>query len=58
MKTYSTNKMLARLASLLLVYKKPFSFDGYVIEFTASEEFIQRMYEADPMLGEIDFDVA
>lgn len=58
MKTYSTNRMLDRLASHLLVYKKPFSFDGYAIEFTASEEFIQRMYATDPMLEQIDFEIS
>jgi hypothetical protein len=49
--------MLCRLSSVLLVYNKPFSFDGYAIEFTASEEFLQKMYDTDPMLEEIDFEV-
>lgn len=54
MQTYSTNKMLGRLAAHLLVYNKPFTFDGYMIEFTASDEFIQKMYASDPMLAAID----
>lgn len=57
MKTYCTHKMLCRLSSVLLVYNKPFSFDGYAIEFTASDEFLQKMYDTDPMLEEIDFEI-
>jgi hypothetical protein len=57
MQTYSTNKMLGRLAAHLLVYNKPFTFDGYMIEFTASDEFIQKMYASDPMLAAIDFEI-
>lgn len=58
MKTYSTNRMLGRLSAHLLTYKKPFTFDGYAIEFTASDEFMQRLYALDPMLGEIDFEIS
>ena len=49
--------MLNRLAGHLIVFEKPFTFDGYAIEFTATEEFMQRMYELDPMLGQIEFGI-
>lgn len=57
MKTYSTHKMLGRLAAHLIVYNKPFRFDGYAIEFTASEEFMQKLYGLDPMLQQIEFEI-
>lgn len=57
MKTYIANRMLNRLAGHLIVFEKPFTFDGYAIEFTATEEFMQRMYELDPMLGQIEFGI-
>lgn len=49
--------MLNRLAGHLIVFEKPFTFDGYAIEFTATEEFMQRMYEFDPMLKRIEFGI-
>lgn len=57
MKTYSTYQMLGRLTAHLIVYNKPFTFDGYVIEFTASEEFVQILYQLDPMLKQIEFEI-
>lgn len=57
MKTYFTHKMLGRLAAHLIVYNKPFTFDGYAIEFTALEEFMQKLYGLDPMLKQIDFEI-
>lgn len=57
MKTYIANRMLNRLAGHLIVFEKPFTFDGYAIEFTATEEFMQRMYEFDPMLKRIEFGI-
>lgn len=49
--------MLGRLTAHLIVYNKPFAFDGYVIEFTASEEFVQKLYQLDPMLKQIEFEI-
>lgn len=44
MKTYIAYQMLGRLS-------------GHLIEFMASEEFMQRMYELDPMLKRIEFEI-
>ena len=41
--------MLGQLSEYLITFKKPFTFDGYAIEFTATEEFMQRMYELNPI---------
>ena len=49
--------MLGRLSEHLITFKKPFTFDGYAIEFAASEEFMQRMYELDQMLQQIEFGI-
>lgn len=49
--------MLGRLIAHLIVYNKPFAFDGYAIEFTASEEFVQKLYGLDPMLKQIEFEI-
>lgn len=57
MKTYIAYQMLGRLSEHLVTFKKPFTFDGYAIEFTASEEFMQRMYELDQMLQQIEFGI-
>lgn len=57
MKTYIAYQMLGRLSGHLITFKKPFTFDGYAIEFMASEEFIHRMYELDPMLKRIEFEI-
>ena len=57
MKTYIAYRMLNSLAGHLIVFEKPFTFNGYAIEFTATEEFMQRMYELDPMLKRIEFEI-
>lgn len=57
MKTYTAHRMLNRLAGHLIVFEKPFTFNGYLIEFMASEEFMQRMYELDQMLQQIEFGI-
>ena len=57
MKIYTAHRMLNRLAGHLILFEKPFTFNGYSIEFTASEEFMHRMYELDPMLKRIEFEI-
>lgn len=57
MKIYTAHRMLNRLTGHLIVFEKPFTFNGYAIEFTATEEFIQRLYELDPMLKRIEFGI-
>lgn len=55
MKTYSTNKYLQRLAYYLVSYNKPFSYDGFTIEFTATQRFVDEMQNLDKVLAKIDF---
>lgn len=55
MKTYSTNKYLQRLANFLVAYAVPFSYDGFTIEFTASQRLVDEMQNLDKVLAKIDF---
>lgn len=57
MKTYTTFERLGRLTAYLVAVGKPFNFDGSTIEFTASENFMQRMFASDQTLAKIDFDM-
>lgn len=50
MKTYSTNKYLQRLANFLVAYAVPFSYDGFTIEFTASQRLVDEMQNLDKVL--------
>ncbi|MBO7300310.1 MAG: hypothetical protein J6U53_02745 [Tidjanibacter sp.] len=55
MKTYTTDQKLGRLTAYLVAVMKPFAFDGNEVEFTATENFMQRMVEEDPALAKVDF---
>lgn len=55
MKTYSTNKYLQRLANFFVAYAVPFSYDGFTIEFTASQRLVDEMQNLDKVLAKIDF---
>lgn len=55
MKTYSTNMYLQRLANYLVLYGHPFSYDGFTIEFTATQRFVDDMQNLDKVLAKIDF---
>ena len=57
MKTYKTNEMLGRITAHLVVLKKPFNFDGEVVEFTATEDFMRRLYYLDPSMEKICFEI-
>lgn len=57
MKTFITNQCTQRLANYLVAYNKPFQFDGFHIEFTATEEFVNRMQLLDKVLAKIEFTV-
>lgn len=57
MKTYTTDQKLGRLTAYLVAVMKPFVFDGNEVEFTATENFMQRMVEEDPALAKVDFKV-
>ena len=51
MKTYITNQYTQRLANYLVAYNKPFQFDGFHIEFTATEDFVNQMQLLDKVLA-------
>lgn len=55
MKTYSTNVHCNRLASYLIAYGKPFSYDGFTIEFTATQRFVDDIQNLDKVLANIKF---
>lgn len=55
MKTYKTNEMLGRIIAHLVAMHKPFNFNGEVVEFTASDDFMQRMYNLDPRTQSANF---
>lgn len=55
MKTYSTDLYCQRLANYLVAYAKPFSYDGFTIEFTASQKFVDEMQNLDKVLAKIKF---
>ena len=55
MKTYKTDQKLGRLTAYLVAVMKPIVFDGNEVEFTATENFMQRMVEEDPALAKVDF---
>ena len=52
MKTYTTDQKLGRLTAYLVAVMKPFVNE---VEFTATENFMQRMVEEDPALAKVDF---
>jgi hypothetical protein len=35
----------------------PFNFDGFSVEFTASEEFVEKIKSIDNVIAKIDFEV-
>lgn len=55
MKTYSTDMYLQRLAYYLISFDKPFSYDGFTIEFTATQRFVDEMQNLDKVLAKIKF---
>lgn len=55
MKTYSTDMYLQRLAYYLISFDKPFSYDGFTIEFTATQRFVNEMQNLDKVLAKIKF---
>lgn len=55
MKTYSTDMYLQRLAYYLISFDKPFSYDGFTIEFTATQRFMDEMQNLDKVLTKIKF---
>lgn len=57
MKTYRTSEHVARLASYLVATCKPFAFDGQIIEFTASEKFINQLKHDDAMFSTVNFEI-
>ena len=50
MRTYKINKKIARLSAYLIAVGYPFQFDGYNIEFTASNTIVLRIIESDQSL--------
>ena len=57
MKTYKTKECLGRLSAYLVVMKKPFQFDGFSIEFTAGDLFMDLMREDDRQLAKVKFEI-
>lgn len=57
MKTDSTDMYCQRLANTLVAYGKPFSYDGYTIEFTATQRFVDDIQNLDKVLAKIKFTV-
>ena len=57
MKTYKTNDCLGRLSAYLVAMKKPFQFDGFSIEFTAGDLFMNLMREDDRQLAKVKFEI-
>lgn len=57
MKTYKTNECLGRLSAYLVAMKKPFQFDGFSIEFTAGDLFMNLMREEDRQLAKVKFEI-
>jgi len=57
MKTYKTNECLGRLSAYLVAMKKPFQFDGFSIEFTAGDLFMNLMREDDRQLAKVKFEI-
>ena len=50
MKSYKCTEYIARVAAYLIATGKPFNFDGFAIEFTASEEYVTNMLCEDKAL--------
>lgn len=50
MKTWRTEQYLIRVSSLLIILGHPFHFDGSIIEFDATPEYIKSLEEQDPKL--------
>ena len=57
MKTYKSSVYCQRLVSWLVAYLHPFNFDGFSVEFTASEEFVEKIKSIDNVIAKIDFEV-
>lgn len=57
MKTYKTKECLGRLSAYLVAMKKPFQFDGFSIEFTAGDLFMNLMREDDRQLAKVKFEI-
>ena len=57
MKHYKTSVYCQRLVSCLVAYMHPFNFDGFSVEFTASEEFVEKIKSIDNVIAKIDFEV-
>lgn len=57
MNTYRTNECLERLSAYLVSMKKPFIFDGYSIEFTAGDLFMNLLREDDRRLAKVKFEI-
>lgn len=53
MRIYKINKKIARLSAYLITVGYPFQFDGYNIEFTASNTFVLRIIESDKSLKDL-----
>lgn len=50
MKTWRTEQYLIRVSSLLIILGHSFHFDGSIIEFDATKEYIKFLEEQDPKL--------
>ncbi len=57
MKTYTARTHTSRLAAFLCANHKPFTYDGYWIEFTATESFVEEMRAFDSVLAVINLKV-
>lgn len=50
MKTWRTEQYLFRVSSLLITLGHPFIFDGSILEFDATEEYIHFLEDQDAKL--------
>ncbi len=57
MKTYYASDYLGRLAAYLIAVSYPFCFDGFAIEFTATEIFYNKLISEDKKLAEIKWKI-